>query len=377
MLKILSLFDWISGGQQALERIWITNCIYYASEIDKYAIQVTQHNYPNTIQIWDVTKINWEDYKDITLLAGWSPCQWFSFAWKQLNFEDPRSKLFFEYVRILNEIKPKYFLLENVKMKKEYQDIISDNLFWIQPIIINSSLLSAQNRNRLYWVWELQPDSTYKQVEIEQPEDKWILLKDILEEVVDEKYYLSDEYIERIKNRKATQKPLNRLLSDTSKSPCLTARWAGEDHSGMILYKEWLKIEAKLNVEIPFTKFRQDNVFCGLNDKVPTLTTVDWWLRPKVYCINSKDENWQQPPQQDRVYDTNWKMVAQTASLNWRYNILTDYKIRKLTPTECERLQTVKDWFTSIISNSQRYKALGNWWTIDVIAHIFNYLDLK
>ena len=121
-MKILSLFDWMSCWQIALNKLWITDYQYFASEIDKYWMQVTQSNFPDTIQLWDVTKLKWEDFKDIDIIQWWSPCQWFSFAWKQLNFEDERSKLFFEFVRLVNEVKPKYFMLENVKMKKEYQD---------------------------------------------------------------------------------------------------------------------------------------------------------------------------------------------------------------------------------------------------------------
>ena len=138
---------------------------YYASEIDKHAIKVTQINYPNTIQLGDITKIKGKDLPKIDLLIGGSPCQGFSFAGNKLNFKDPRSKLFFEYVRILKECNPKYFLLENVKMKKESQDIISENMN-VEPIEINSSLVSAQNRKRLYWT---------NVPNITQPKDKGIL----------------------------------------------------------------------------------------------------------------------------------------------------------------------------------------------------------
>jgi len=147
-MNVLSLFDGISCGQVALHRAGIEVDKYYASEIEKYAIQITQKNYPNTIQLGDVTQI--KGIKDIDLLIGGSPCQGFSKAGKQLNFVDPRSRLFFEYVRILNEVKPKYFLLENVIMKQEYQDIISKYL-GVEPIEINSALVTAQNRKRLYW----------------------------------------------------------------------------------------------------------------------------------------------------------------------------------------------------------------------------------
>jgi DNA (cytosine-5)-methyltransferase 3A len=146
-MRVLSLFDGISGAQQALKNLGIIPEVYYASEIDKYAISVTMKNFPNTIQLGDVRNITKETVGEIDLLVGGSPCQGFSFAGKQLNFNDERSKLFFEYVRILNEIKPKYFLLENVKMKKEYEDVISESL-GVKPIAINSALVSAQTRKK-------------------------------------------------------------------------------------------------------------------------------------------------------------------------------------------------------------------------------------
>lgn len=181
-MRVLSLFDWMACWYEALIRAWITVDKYYASEIDKYAIQIAKKNHPDIIEIWDVCNVKWEDYQDIDLLIWGSPCQWFSVAWKMLNFDDPRSKLFFEFVRILRGVKPKYFLLENVKMKKERQDIISREL-WVEPIEINSSLVSAQNRRRLYRT---------NIPNVSQPKDKWILLKDILEQNVDEKYDLTE-----------------------------------------------------------------------------------------------------------------------------------------------------------------------------------------
>jgi len=168
--SVLSLFDGISCGQIALNRIGIEYDNYFASEIDAHAIKVTQTNYPNTIQLGDITKVFAKDLPKIDLLIGGSPCQGFSFSGKQLNFEDPRSKLFFEFVRLVKELKPKYWLLENVVMKKEYEQVISEYL-GVQPEKINSSLVSAQNRERLYWA----------NFEIKQPTDKGISLIDILE----------------------------------------------------------------------------------------------------------------------------------------------------------------------------------------------------
>lgn len=178
-MNVLSLFDGISCGQVALERAGIKVDTYYASEIESNPIKVTMKNYPNTIQLGDVTKWKeWDiDWGSIDLLLGGSPCQGFSFAGKQLNFEDPRSKLFFEYANILNHIKERNpnvkFLLENVKMKQEYQNVITEYL-GVEPILINSALVSAQNRKRLYWT---------NIPNIQQPSDKNISLEDVLEDV--------------------------------------------------------------------------------------------------------------------------------------------------------------------------------------------------
>lgn len=175
-MKVLSLFDGMSCGQIALNRIGITPEKYYASEIDKHAIKITMSNYPGTIQLGDVTKWReWDiDWTSIDLLIGGSPCQGFSFAGKQLAFDDPRSKLFFVYVDILNHLRsvnPNVkFMLENVKMKKEHLAVISETL-GVEPIFINSALVSAQNRQRYYWCnWH-----------VEQPIDKGIVLADVID----------------------------------------------------------------------------------------------------------------------------------------------------------------------------------------------------
>lgn len=295
-MKILSLFDWMSCWYEALSRSWIPIDAYYASEIDKYAIQVAMKNHPDIIQIWDVCKIKWEDYKDIDLLIWGSPCQWFSMAGRMLNFEDPRSKLFFEYVRVLKEVKPKYFLLENVKMKKEYQDVISEQL-WVQPIEIDSALLSWQRRKRLYWTnipW------------ITQPQDKWIMLKDILEENPDGKYNLTDKWMKMLMRN-------------------FWSKWKA------------LNFEPSLVEKITYPS-RINQLDWWLSIKTPTLTASMGTGGGNVPCIVHKD------------------------------------RVRKLTPVECERLQTLPDNYTEWVSDSQRYKMLWNWWTVDVIAHIFSFI---
>ena len=169
---VLSTFDGMSCVRIALEQLGIPIKQYFASEIDKYPIQITQKNYPDTIQLGDVTKVFAKDLPPIDILVGGSPCQGFSFAGDQLAFDDPRSALFFEFVRLIKECKPKYFLLENVRMKKEYLDVITEQL-GVEPIFINSALVSAQNRQRYYWT---------NIPNVQQPEDRGLVLKDILED---------------------------------------------------------------------------------------------------------------------------------------------------------------------------------------------------
>ena len=287
-MNVLSLFDGMSCGQIALERAGVKFDNYYASEIDKYAIQICQKNYPNTIQLGDVKDIKADALPKIDLLIGGSPCQGFSFAGKLLNFEDPRSKLFFEFVRLKNELNPKYFLLENVKMKKEYQDVISEYL-GVEPIKINSALVSGQNRVRLYWT---------NIPNIKQPQDKNILLEDILE---------------------------NGIV-DRNKSYCIDANYA----KGATLEQYLIKSRR----QVVFTNCTRDR----LN------------LIRNVFIENYKSNN---------IKDV----------------LSTEYDFRKLTPIECERLQTVPDNYTKDVSNNQRYKMLGNGWTVDIITDIFKNIN--
>ena len=217
----------MSCGQIALNRAAISYEKYYASEIDKHAIKVTQHNYPDTIQLGSVTEIKGTDLPQIDLLIGGSPCQGFSFSGKQLNFDDPRSKLFFEFVRLIKECKPKYWLLENVVMKKEFEQVITEHL-GVEPIKINSALVSAQNRERLYWA----------NFPIEQPSDKGIKLIDILEDTK----MIEPSAIRGRRLNKATI--LGRRLSDKGKredynkeipiTQCLEVRATNRDKSNCL-----------------------------------------------------------------------------------------------------------------------------------------------
>ncbi len=316
-MNVLSLFDGLSGGQIALNRAGIKYNNYYASEVDKYAIQVTQKNYPNTIQIGDVKKVNIFNVPDIDLLIGGSPCQGFSFAGKQLNFEDERSKLFFEFVRILKELAPKYFLLENVKMKKEYQDVIS-NLLGVEPVNINSNLASAQNRNRFYW--SNIPG-------IEQPKDKNIYLKDIMHEK-------TNDYI------KVSKKGRYKKYRD--KSSCLTGGGNSDgNHSDMDL------------IGIRKNNCVQIGEALGINghDYLKRVY-ADYGKSPTVTTITGGNQ---------------YSKVA-----------VSDFEWRRLSCLECERLQTLPDNYTDVgISDTQKYKAIGNGFTIDVIAHILKGIKQK
>lgn len=260
-ITVLSLFDGISCGKLALERAGIKVDKYYASEIDQFAMQVSKNNYPDIIQLGDVTAWrNWDiDWSKIDLLIGGSPCQGFSFAGKQLNFNDDRSKLFFEYVDILNHIKsanPKVkFLLENVRMKKEYQDVISSYL-GTAPIKINSSLVSAANRNRLYWT----------NFEFDIPADRNITFDDINDH---SQNWLSNDYINKVSKWKAQQDPIKNTtyIGTNSKLPCLTARGYNQSHSGMILISDGIRYRYLSNAEAELAMTLPMGYTDGISDR--------------------------------------------------------------------------------------------------------------
>lgn len=312
-INVLSLFDGMSSGMIALERAGIKVKNYFASEIDKHAIKVSKSNYPNIIQLGDVTQVDVSNLPKIDLLIGGSPCQGFSMAGKQVAFNDPRSKLYFEYERILKElqvINPNIkFLLENVKMKQEHKDVITARL-GVEPIAINSNLVSAQNRYRLYWT----------NLEVSAPENKGITLVDILELEVDEKYFVKAGRLEWLKTFGELKEKDGYVAFNPTKAKCLTVRREPSWNTTYIL--QWPHGSNKGGLR-------------AKDGKTPTLTTSSW-------------------PANNLL--------------------LSEGLVRKLTPIECERLQTVPDGYTSCVSDSQRYKMLGNGWTVDVIAHILQGL---
>jgi len=375
-INVLSLFDGMSCGQIALERAGIKVNNYYAAEIDKHAIAVTMSNYPNTIQLGDVTKVKAADLPKIDLVIGGSPCQGFSFAGKQLNFEDPRSKLFFEFVRLVEECDPEYFMLENVKMKKEYADVITDYLL-VNPVEINSALVSAQNRKRIYW--SNIPG-------LEQPEDKGILLKDILEYFPEGAALRDKSKCVRVDG--AGSPPGSRQEWDTAYTVgAMRGRYIvdgvrqdGKTNCLTTVGKDNLVLKKLGNVN-PSGKGMNGEVLDINSPKSSTLTT-NKGEGSKIGCIQvnpSSESQGAQPYQQNRGYSPEGKNAALLVSLGGRYKIgvLNDKEVlyRTLTPIECERLQTVPDNYTAAVSNTQRYKMLGNGWTVDVIAHIFKNME--
>jgi DNA (cytosine-5)-methyltransferase 3A len=347
-MNVLSLFDGMSCGQQALERAGIKVDNYFASEIDKYAIQVTMANYPNTTQLGSVVDVDGYSLPKIDILIGGSPCQSFSFAGKRKGMStkdeqeiltldhylrlksegyefEGQSYLFWEYMRLLNEVKPTYFLLENVMMGEKWEKVLSKAI-GVNAIEINSALVSAQNRRRLYWTnIGMEASGFFGDLEsiIEQPKDREILLRDVLESEVDEKYFLSENsfIFDRIKNNHPFTP---RIPNKDEKSNCIKIGGSGVD-----------------DLVVHNTMPRSGDPKKG---GTGPLSRTDG----KTYCLDTGNTN--------------------------AVEIIPTSRIRRLTPIECERLQTVKDNYTNHVSDSQRYKMLGNGWTVDVITHIFKYI---
>jgi DNA-cytosine methyltransferase len=354
----------MSCGQIALNRAGIKIDKYYASEIDKYAEKISASNYPDIIRLGDITKWREWDIETPDIIVAGSPCQGFSFAGKGLNFNDPRSALFFTFVDILKYYKPKYFLLENVKMKAEHNDVISSLLGELypecviqaemfrtgrlEPILINSALVSAQNRERLYWCnWK-----------VEQPKDKGIFLKDIVEngQTEREKSYCIDANYAKGGNEKSYLDHGRRQLIvagfENNKSPNIQKRIKDNmkslDDKGNCLLATCYKGAANNGCTV--VPVQKDNVCVMIGSAGPNgheSTNRVYSPEGKSPCLTAIQGGGQDPK-------------TSLDGITWR----------KLTVTECERLQTVPDGYCKAVSNSRAYHALGNGWTVDVIAHI-------
>lgn len=318
-MKVLSLFDGISCARVALERAKIPVELYWAVEIDKYATQISQKNYPDIIRTSDVRDFVGEK-GSFDLIIGGSPCQDLSIAKKdRKGLAGERSGLFWEYVRILREVKPRYFILENVaSMPKEAREIITKEL-GVEPIMINASLVSAQNRKRLFWT--NIPNVT-------QPEDRGILLKDILEDG---------------------------SIPDRNKSNTIRTGGRGSGHGDK---HNWDSIKI---LQYRRTYWRENK-----SGKVPTLTANMGTGGNNVPYI------FQLPRGKNKGGKKYGKVPTLTSGGSWEHNHKLN-GIRKLTPIECERLQGLPDNYTDGVSNTQRYKALGNAFNVDVVAHILSF----
>ena len=437
-MNVLSLFDGMSCGQQALERTNIVVDNYFASEIDKYAIQVTMANYPDTKQLGSVVNVDGYNLPKIDLLIGGSPCQSFSFAGKRKGmstkceteiltldhylelkndgFEfEGQSYLFWEFMRLLYEVKPKYFLLENVEMGEKWEKVLSKAI-GVNGIHINSALVSAQNRKRIYWTnIGLEPAGLfgYPMSIIRKPKDKGILLKDVLEHKVDEKYFLSDKMQTWLNKHSLKRGSEFKKLDGEQKSSCLTATAQLKQN----LSTDYIVAMRGRNPENPKSRkpgLNTEQQLEARNDyKTNCLTSVQ--KDNLVRQLNpSLESGGKQPYQQNRVYDINGispalmqgksDLLITSGTLRTHKDgegfrevhsgkgatvpsraredgsgqnvVKLNSRIRRLTPIECERLQTVKDNYTNHVSDSQRYKMLGNGWTVDVIQHIFGYIKL-
>jgi len=428
-MKVLSLFDGMSCGQIALRELGVPIERYYASEIDKHAIKQTQLNFPDTIQLGDVEKWReWDiDWEEIDLLLAGSPCQGFSLAGKMLGHDDPRSRLYWVFLDILHHVQSlnpsvKY-LLENVRMRPADEARINESL-GIRPVVINSALVSAQNRVRLYWsdirtksegIWsELFTD-------IPQPADRGIYIGDILDDEVDEKYYMRNLslYEEAIESIATTQEgkasdvvKLDKKLkpkAQQDKASCLTAGGhSGGNHSDMdILYigifqrgRGYLKsrVIPDKSPTLTSNSWSFNNMACGIALSVGSLRFFGGveFRRMKIMkspCLNAQSRE-----------DGNNQPVVELAVGSWRTHKVDggfremaggkspcipararndgsgqpvakiSRMLRRLTPTECARLQTIPDWYKWGCSDTQAYKMLGNGWTVEVIKHILSHI---
>lgn len=384
-MNVLSLFDGMSCGRITLSELGIPVEKYYASEVDKFAIKATMQNFPDTIQLGDVRELDVSLLDKIDLIIGGSPCTNLSMSGKRKGlstkegmevldlktylelkengFEfEGQSYLFWEYIRIYHELiergdNPKFFL-ENVEMGKKWESVFNETI-GRKGIHINSALVSAQNRRRIYWT-DIYDD-------IPQPEDRGILLKDILEEDVDEKYFLSRKMIDWLNIHKKKRNVEIRLLDGDDKSHCLTV-------SG--------QVKGNLSTDYICVAMRGREASC----LTPKRTEYGKQIRKEYEAgiVKEQRKNIQQlEPREDgktncltTVQKDNLIIVSEKETSNNSYNQIYGAKIRRLTPTECARLQTIPDWYKwDGISDTQRYKMLGNGWNVETIKHIFKYIE--
>ena len=434
-LTVLSLFDGMSCGQIALRDMGIPIGRYYASEIDKHAIKQTQLNFPDTIQLGDVEKWReWDiDWSSIDLLLAGSPCQGFSLAGKMLGHDDPRSRLYWVFLDILRHIQtynPNVkFLLENVRMRPNDERQINDSL-GLMPVVINSSLVSAQNRVRLYWSnIRTRYEGLFGDVhtDIPIPEDRGIFIQDILEEDVDDKYYIDSSVFGQDLSGKARAIRVGGAISTDAKhswdvvkldkklrpkaqqgkASCLTAGGhSGGNHSDMDILaiqsqappKETIGIYQKgrgyvapsihmlKSPSLTSHSWQENNMICAMrghgeanvqtievrpDSKSNTLTSVtkDNLVIPGTWRTHKEDKGFRE------VSGGKSPCIPARARNDGSGQpcVKMDRILRRLTPTECARLQTIPEWYKWKCSDTQAYRMLGNGWTVEVIKHILSF----
>lgn len=410
-MKVLSLFDGMSCGQIALKECGVNVDTYYASEVDKFAVAQTMLNFPGTVQLGDVRNIDARTLGHIDLLIGGSPCQSFSFAGKRVGmstkqdeeiktlkrylelkkdgFEfEGESYLFWEYMRVLEEIRETnpdvLFLLENVEMGKKWEGVLTEAI-GLRGVHINSSLVSAQNRRRIYWTnIKTRKEGLFGDVltDIPQPSDKGLLLHDIIEKNVSKKYFVSPAVLKNLIKHKYAQKDKGYGF--------------GINSSFMDEKSNAVTVGGKMIQDLIIQRSRGHNKGNIFKHKAPALTSHSWGHN-NMLCISSNQLHATVSVEKSTpmvaamgMGGGNVPVVLQVSSSNsskespdlcsshedFFKNILLE-QLRRLTPQECARLQTIPEWYKWECSETQQYKMLGNGWTIEVIKHIFSFLPKK
>lgn len=436
-IRVLSLFDGMSCGQIALRDLGFPIEVYYASEIDKFAIQQTQLNFPDTVQLGDVRNIDvdklCDEVGEFDLLLAGSPCTNLSTAGnraglatkeniailtlgqyidlKEAGFEfEGQSYLFWEFMRILTALRRRnpniMFLLENVEMGKKWESVLSDAI-GIRGVHINSALVSAQNRKRIYWSnIRVREEGLFGYIftDIPQPADRGILLRDILEKEVDERYFLSDKMLAWLQRHSEKLNHKMKLLGEDDKTKCVTSTAAiktnlasnfvcvamrgqnPKDPSSRETGIETVQMlepaeEGKTNC---LTSVEKDNLILANNHLQKNLTDVD--SKANAFLATSHKGAWANGMsvivQRGRGKNQGGFFSEKSPTLTshrFEYNnhVLSSYRIRRLTPTECARLQTIPDWYKWECSATQQYRLLGDGWTVEVIKHILSFMRLE
>lgn len=364
-MKVLSLFDGMACGMLAFQSAGIEVESYDAYEIDKYAVKTATHNFPNIKERGDVFTAGFTQYKGVDFVVGGSPCTYWSIAQKNGRETEASGmgwELFSQYLRAVNEAQPKYFIYENNKSMSKAIRASIDKAFGFEAVFINSALVSAQNRQRLYWVGKRNADGTYSKVDVKQPRDRGFTVRDILEtceSLTSSEGVVNNTICLNSKSGRGGVEGLqpslqDRIYSIEGKSPAVTTAFMP-------------KVAVPIRVG---TYPRSDGAMIncqswriyGVNGKSTNLNANGGGQGAKtgLYAIPSKEQGYEV---KDGFISIKGKQYPIKLADGY-------YIIRKLTVTECKRLQTVPEWYEFPVSNAQAYKMLGNGWTVEVIAHL-------